>query len=526
MIIFCMRLFKFSVFMACILPIYTFAMPAYPMAFWGNVTIDGNPASVGTVISAYDTSSKLLGNITVLENGIYGYNNSFKQKLLIAEGVGTITFKFKKNNEIEKIGCNTITYPSFVQGLTEEKKLAFKTVGCSMSPDNNGVATLSTTTNQVIITNRKITTSITINSDTSDPTIDISSFISNGVGILPAINIAAVNANNVTVAISASTTVTSASTTWDGIISAPKVINITLPVESGQTKITSTAIEVGLTDMKLTFDKAVKIILPNQVGKRVGYTRMGSAFTEITNVCVSLTDQVAINNDLVDLKEECKIDSGSDIVIWTKHFTTFASYTQSANSSTSSGGGGFLYITHNITPANTEVINKVKPHGEILGEVAYNFLNNLKIKSTGSDVIELQKILISEGFLNYKVTGYFGALTKTALIKWQTKNNLPVTGIFDSNSRYFLTQKTETSTTNTSTRKTVFVFLKDLRIGMRDANVIELQKVLIAEGLLNSEATGYFGSQTKTALVKWQTKNNLPATGYFGPMTRSILNKK
>ena len=27
---------------------------------------------------------------------------------------------------------------------------------------------------------------------------------------------------------------------------------------------------------------------------------------------------------------ECKIDAGSDLVIWTKHFTTFVTYTQTA----------------------------------------------------------------------------------------------------------------------------------------------------------------------------------------------------
>jgi peptidoglycan hydrolase-like protein with peptidoglycan-binding domain len=49
--------------------------------------------------------------------------------------------------------------------------------------------------------------------------------------------------------------------------------------------------------------------------------------------------------------------------------------------------------------------------------------------------------------------------------------------------------------------------------------------MLIAEGHMTGEATGYFGSVTKSSLSKWQAKNGLPATGYFGPMTRAQLTK-
>jgi peptidoglycan hydrolase-like protein with peptidoglycan-binding domain len=55
--------------------------------------------------------------------------------------------------------------------------------------------------------------------------------------------------------------------------------------------------------------------------------------------------------------------------------------------------------------------------------------------------------------------------------------------------------------------------------------VIELQKILIAAGLLHVNApTGWFGSQTKAALKLWQTSQAISATGYVGPLTRAALN--
>jgi peptidoglycan hydrolase-like protein with peptidoglycan-binding domain len=542
-----MKSIKLLVILSCFIPIYAFAMPSYPMAFWGSLTIDGVVAPVGTVVTVYDASSTLLGEVTVSESGVYGYDSPVKQKLLVAESVGSITFKTKVNGGTETSGCSAITYSGFVSGLTEEKNLAFKTFGCTTVPNNTGIATLSTTTTQVVITSGATTTSLTVGTGTLNPTIDVSSFISNGTGTLPAINIVSTNANNVTVAISASTTVISASTTWNGIISAPTVTTVTLPAESGQTKTLSTAIEVGLTDSKLTFSKSVKLLLPNQAGKRVGYTRTGSAFTEITNVCVSLNDQVAIDSDLIGLKEECKIDSGSDMIIWTKHFTTFASYTQTpvavVVSSGGGGGGGGGSVNSYIPPvviATTSVImasttnNNTQKQvvtisenikGQVLGSTTYNFTKDLNVGVQNNDVKELQKILIADGFLKSEATGYFGPITKQALIKWQIKNKTTATGVFDSASRKIILSRVNVLPVVKVLSPVTFSFANDLRVGSRGADVIELQKILISDGFLSSEATGNFGMMTKTALMRWQTKNKIPSTGNFGAMTRAFINK-
>ena len=67
-----------------------------------------------------------------------------------------------------------------------------------------------------------------------------------------------------------------------------------------------------------------------------------------------------------------------------------------------------------------------------------------------------------------------------------------------------------------------YVFAKDLTVGAKGADVIALQNML---GV--SPATGYFGSITKSALIKFQLEKGItPAVGYFGPKTRAVVNVK
>jgi peptidoglycan hydrolase-like protein with peptidoglycan-binding domain len=71
----------------------------------------------------------------------------------------------------------------------------------------------------------------------------------------------------------------------------------------------------------------------------------------------------------------------------------------------------------------------------------------------------------------------------------------------------------------------------DLSFGMKNDNVLKLQRFLIAQNvgigakkLSNNVATGYFGLLTKNALIEYQIKFGIvPATGRFGPMTRAQI---
>ncbi len=103
------------------------SIPNFPMAFWGDVNINGNPAPVDTVIRAYYGDS-LAGEVAVIDAGAYGYIESTGQKLLVGEGVGQITFKFQNqslNGGVETMGDNSQTHPEFISGEVTKKDLEF-----------------------------------------------------------------------------------------------------------------------------------------------------------------------------------------------------------------------------------------------------------------------------------------------------------------------------------------------------------------------------------------------------------------
>lgn len=87
-----------------------------------------------------------------------------------------------------------------------------------------------------------------------------------------------------------------------------------------------------------------------------------------------------------------------------------------------------------------------------------------------------------------------------------------------------LTQTTQTQSGQVLGVST-FKFNKNLSKGMTDGDVLELQKRLIAEGLLKIDApTTYFGAMTFAAVKSYQAKNGLEQVGNVGPKTRAVLN--
>lgn len=222
--------------------------------------------------------------------------------------------------------------------------------------------------------------------------------------------------------------------TWNGDLPLPShSVSFTNPtVDSGSNLTITLSVQAGPEDQTLTFDRGVRILFTGRANDHVGWSR-GGVFTEITDVC-SADSQVA--GDALAPGGDCKINVGSDLVVWTKHFTTFLTYTvttgpvpNSGNGGGSSGGGGggggggiVAVPTGNTAPS--------APAGQVLGAAAYNFTADLTVGSTGQDVTELQSILIAEGDLDIPTpTGYFGILTKAAVIKYQIAHGItPASG--------------------------------------------------------------------------------------------------
>ena len=167
-------------------------------------------------------------------------------------------------------------------------------------------------------------------------TVACESFVAEGrqIQLQAANNIATTSPNGPTTVLGtgasatlpANTTIT-ASGAWDGTILPPAITVANVPGASGQTPSLGVAYSIGSNNVSLFFDKAVRLVFDGQAGSLVGFQSPGGIFTEITANC-PIDDQANINTLLTAPVNECKTNVGNDLVVWTKHFTVFATYTR------------------------------------------------------------------------------------------------------------------------------------------------------------------------------------------------------
>jgi hypothetical protein len=67
-------------------------------------------------------------------------------------------------------------------------------------------------------------------------------------------------------------------------------------------------------------------------------------------------------------------------------------------------------------------------------------------------------------------------------------------------------------------------FTELLSVGSEDAQVTALQNRLTALGYYSGPVTGFYGSLTESAVMKYQTAHGIETTGEVGPSTRAALN--
>lgn len=212
-------------------------------------------------------------------------------------------------------GKSTNTYVVKVTRLQPEQTL----------PDTGGNSTVNNTSNQVIITSPEQAVTVTVAAGiTATPSISYGNLISGGTGTIPQTSINSALAN---VQIPAGTVVTGSSSTWNGVIYAPAVSNYDLPVVPGEVTTVGLIIEVGSETNSLSFSKGVRLLLPGQSGMRVARVH-GSVYTEITAVGSSDTQAAG---DALPADGAFKINAGADLVIWTKAFSRFITFTQTTD---------------------------------------------------------------------------------------------------------------------------------------------------------------------------------------------------
>src|SRR6185312_16367278 len=192
----------------------------------------------------------------------------------------------------------------------------------------------------VIVDSSAALSQITVPSTVTNPTINYSKIIqtsgsTTSVQITTQLNITKDTSGNsqtaVKVTIPANTNITG--TSWNGVLELPTVqssANLNFPVASGHVATPLVVINLG-SSTPLTFNQPVRLLLAGQAGNHVGYFHNIPTVTEITATCTS--DSIS---GMPSGANECKINVGSDLAVWTKHFTGFGTWRLSSSSSSSS----------------------------------------------------------------------------------------------------------------------------------------------------------------------------------------------
>ncbi|MCF7866298.1 PGF-pre-PGF domain-containing protein [Candidatus Woesearchaeota archaeon] len=136
---------------------------------------------------------------------------------------------------------------------------------------------------------------------------------------------------------------------WNGLVQLPTVINsaeMTAPSVSGKTTSVDSVIEVGLSGIRLNFTQPIKILLEGMTGKNAAFSIDGTQLSKITTQCTNAAGAG------IPAAGECYYDDGTDLIIWTYHFTKFSAYTETTVEETSSTSTTTSTSIGSVTPTN------------------------------------------------------------------------------------------------------------------------------------------------------------------------------
>jgi len=175
----------------------------------------------------------------------------------------------------------------------------------------------------------------------------------------------------------------------------------------------------------------------------------------------------------------------------------------------------------------------------------YDYISkNLEISNKGKDVTLLQTFLKDRGFLDHKETGYFGEMTKNAVLQFQIhagvindKNNLGagrcgpstrshINKLLANLDKIKNTQKIDNEKYLDLVHKN---FARNLSIGDSGEDVEKLQNYLAQKGHFYQNATGFFGFLTQDALINFQIENHIIKSkndygaGIFGEKSKIMM---
>jgi peptidoglycan hydrolase-like protein with peptidoglycan-binding domain len=143
----------------------------------------------------------------------------------------------------------------------------------------------------------------------------------------------------------------------------------------------------------------------------------------------------------------------------------------------------------------------------------------LQTGNSGSSVAALQQDLSIAGFYKGPVTGFYGSLTKDAVIRFQRVTGLTADGIAGPRTLAALEGRGGSYEPDPGDSYSNVT----LRRGSRGTDVSRLQNALAARGFYSGPITGYYGQLTETAVLRFQKSRGLLADGIVGSRTKSAL---
>ncbi len=190
-----------------------------------------------------------------------------------------------------------------------------------------------------------------------------------------------------------------------------------------------------------------------------------------------------------------------------------------------------------VGPRTTEAIsvslNQIQRPEGIGGD---NLPNALNPGAAGAEVTELQQSLRRLGYFNSNPTGYFGPSTKDAVVRFQQANGIIPNGIADSQTLAAISaalggqnnvqnnaQNNVQNNAQNNAQNSNCSTETDICLGERSQRVAAVQKRLQQLGLFKGDVSGYYGTETRDAVVQLQRYRGIDPTGFVNYQTWQAL---
>ncbi|MGF1537861.1 MAG: peptidoglycan-binding protein [Elainellaceae cyanobacterium] len=136
---------------------------------------------------------------------------------------------------------------------------------------------------------------------------------------------------------------------------------------------------------------------------------------------------------------------------------------------------------------------------------------------SGITVTQLQQDLAAIGAYDGPVTGFYGSLTEAAVQDFQLSQGLAADGVAGSNTLAAI-QGPAVAPSSPASDSANF-----LARGNQGSAVGDLQTAMSTAGYYSGPITGYFGTLTEDAVIRFQQANGLTVDGIAGPVTLAEL---